>query len=636
MRHPPLPTNSPWQNLVLNNGTAPEYIHPYQLQSAHGSLSISYPNRVAQAGLIYQVFIATIIISSLVPGQHLISSFDDLSVTLQLPGPVTVPLVRGSPYITFIVEGGGINISSAIAPLSVNSNSDNTKHKVALNNGQTWLIYSSAPLSLGNGNGTVLGTAASFRGVIRIALNPADGNASYSAELILDRYNLTYPVSGSADLGTAFRVIYTWVKNGTDPLLLLSHPVHRQILAAPPLVQALVPDLTYRSIDGDLVAVVGDSWILQESQINITWHSIGGFNPAGNSEARSRLNASLQQDVANLQPITNPATYYFGKAIARAARLALIGEELGEQAVVAVVQQFLEKYLTPWLNGTFPQNGLFFDPKWGGLVSQNGANDAGADFGLGRYNDHHYHFGYFVYASAVLAKLDAHWGRTFRPQINSIVKDYLTGSSDRSLAPLTRLRNFDLWTLHSWASGLTEFADGRNQESTSEAVNAYYSAALFGLAYGDQYVLNLSSTLAALEIRSAKALWHVPSNSTLYEPDFVNQNRIVGILWANKRDSGLWFGGPEHRDYRLGIHFLPILPITEILFSDLDYAKQLVDWATVNGTAGIEDGWKGFIYGLQGVYDTPGALQQVTSLSTYDDGNSQTNLLWWLYTRPRP
>lgn len=628
LRRPPLPTNSAWQNLVLNNGTQPEYIHPYLLQSAHGSLSISYPNRVAQSGLIYQAFIATIIISALVPGQHLISTFDDLSLTLQLPGPITVPLVRGSPYITFIVEGGGIKISSNHTPLGVYSSFHNTKHKVVFDSGQTWLIYSSAPLYLGKD----LGIARSYRGVIRIAVNPAvtdDGISS--AERILDRYSPTYPVSGRADLSTAFRIIYKWEKRGQAPLLMLSHPVHRQILDSP---HALVPELSYRSIDGDLVAIVGDSWILQESPIAMAWYSIRGPDPK-DSEARSRVIESLEHDVRNLQPINNSATYFFGKAVARAARIALIGEEFGHEALIPTVQEFLERSLTPWLDGTFPRNGLVFDGKWGGIVSRDGANDSTADFGLGSYNDHHYHFGYFCYASAVLAKLNGDWARRFKPQIYSIVNDFLTGSNDRGRASYTRLRNFDLWTLHSWAAGLTEFPDGRNQESTSEAVNAYYSAALLGLAFGDQYLISTGSTLAALEIRSAKALWHVPSNSKLYEAEFVKENRVVGILWANKRDSKLWFAGPECRECRLGIQLLPLLPITEILFSDLDYARELVEWASESQDGDIEDGWKGFIFALEGVYDAAAALQKVKSLNSYDDGNSLTNLLWWLYTRAR-
>ncbi|KAG4914954.1 hypothetical protein JHK87_052511 [Glycine soja] len=54
---------------------------------------------------------------------------------------------------------------------------------------------------------------------------------------------------------------------------------------------------------------------------------------------------------------------------------------------------------------------------------------------------------------------------------------------------MTQLRCFDFYKLHSWAGGLTNFGDGRNQQSTSEVVNAYYAAALMGLAYGHTHLL---------------------------------------------------------------------------------------------------------------------------------------------------
>ena len=51
---------------------------------------------------------------------------------------------------------------------------------------------------------------------------------------------------------------------------------------------------------------------------------------------------------------------------------------------------------------------------------------------------------------------------------------------------------------------LTEFGNGRNQHSTSEAINAYYAASLMGVAYGHTHFLAIGSTLIALEILSGK------------------------------------------------------------------------------------------------------------------------------------
>ena len=193
-----------------------------------------------------------------------------------------------------------------------------------------------------------------------------------------------------------------------------------------------------------------------------------------------------------------------------------------------------------------------------------------------------------------------------------------------------RLRCFDLYKLHSWAAGLTEFEDGRNQESTSEAVNAYYSAALVGLAYGDSSLVDTGSTLVALEILAAQTWWHVKVEDNLYEEEFAKDNKIVGVLWANKRDSKLWWASAECRECRLGIQVLPLLPITETLFSDADYVKELVEWTVPFLSS---QGWKGMTYALQGIYDRETALQNIRKLTGFDDGNSFTNLLWWIHSR---
>lgn len=213
------------------------------------------------------------------------------------------------------------------------------------------------------------------------------------------------------------------------------------------------------------------------------------------------------------------------------------------------------------------------------------------------------------------------------------MNDFMTLSS-REQSLYTRLRNFDLWKLHYWASGITEFADGRSQESSSEAINAYYSAALVGEAYADVHLIATGSTLAALEIRAAKTWWHVPANSTVYEPEFTRENRAMGVLWANKRDSGLWFAPADSRECRLGIQLLPIVPITELLFSNLEFVKELVEWATPElKREGVGEGWKGFVYALESMLDRESALKKLMYLNDHDDGNSLPNLMWWTYRR---
>ncbi|XP_009600096.1 glucan endo-1,3-beta-D-glucosidase [Nicotiana tabacum] len=629
----PLPTNSFFQNFVLKNGDQPEFIHPYLVKSSLSSLTLCYPSQFHNPAFIYQNFIADLTITGLNNSNpntpHVISSFDDLSVTLDLPSSnLRFFLVKGSPFITCNVLGNvALSISTIHAILECNSNSNRTKYTIKLNNGQTWVLYASSPIDLSHDLSTI--KSGVFSGVIRIACLP---NSDPTCEAVLDRFSSCYPTSGNAVFSQPFCLEYKWEKNGWGDLLMLAHPLHLQLLSAADCAVTVLDGFKYNSIDGELVGVVGDSWILKSDPVSVTWHSIKGVK----EEACLEIIDALNKDVASLDSkgISTTSSYFYGKLIARAARLALIAEEVCYLDVIPVIRKFLKDTVEPWLEGTFEANGFFYESKWGGIVTKQGALDSGADFGFGVYNDHHFHIGHFLYAIAVLAKIDPIWGRKYRPQAYALMADFMN-LSRRTNSKYARLRCFDLWKLHSWAGGLTEFADGRNQESTSEAVNAYYSAALMGLAYGDTNLVAIGSTLSAFEIHSAQTWWHVKEGSTLYGEEFTKDNRVVGVLWSNKRDSSLWFAPAEWRECRLGIQVLPILPITEVLFSDVQFVKQLVEWTqpALAREGGVGEGWKGFVYTLEAIYDKVGALDKTRSLTGFDDGNSLSNLLWWIHTR---
>ncbi|PQP98667.1 hypothetical protein Pyn_04931 [Prunus yedoensis var. nudiflora] len=68
-----------------------------------------------------------------------------------------------------------------------------------------------------------------------------------------------------------------------------------------------------------------------------------------------------------------------------------------------------------WLDGTFSGNGFLYDPKCGGLVTEQCSTNRCGDFGFGVNNDLHYHVGYFVYGISMLAKLDLAWGIEYKP-----------------------------------------------------------------------------------------------------------------------------------------------------------------------------------------------------------------------------
>jgi endo-1,3(4)-beta-glucanase len=585
--------------------------------------------------MLYQVFSPDLTISSSQKShsnspknKHVISSYSDLGVTLDIPSSnLRFFLVRGSPFVTaYVTKPTPLSITTLHNIVSLSSfDKKKTKFTLLLNNTQKWIIYTSSPINLNHDGSEV--KSDPFSGIIRIAVVP---DSNY--EKILDKFSSCYPVSGYANIQKKFGLVYKWQTKNSGDLLMLAHPLHVKLLSKSNNHGVIVlNDFKYRSVDGNLVGVVGNSWNLKTDSIDVTWHSSKGVTKESHDEIVSALVKDVKE--LNISAIATNSSYFYGKIVGRAARFALIAEEVSYFKVIPIIKNFLKKTIEPWLDGSFKGNGFFYEKSWGGLVTQQGINDSSADFGFGVYNDHHYHLGYFLYGIGVLAKIDPLWGQKYKPRVYSILKDFMNlGQRDNKNYPT--LRCFDPYKLHSWASGVTEFENGRNQESSSEAVNAYYSAALVGLAYNDKNLVATGSTILALEINAAQTWWHVKVENNLYGKDFAKENRIVGILWANKRDSKLWWAPSECRECRLSIQVLPLLPITETLFNDGVYAKELVEWTlpSLKNKTNVE-GWKGFTYALQGVYDKKNALKKIRMLKGFDDGNSFSNLLWWIHSR---
>jgi len=325
----PLPTNSFFQNFVLNNGDQPEYIHPYLIKSSNSSLSISYPNLSSNSKVISQVFKPDLTITSSKKeknsnGKHVISSYNDLSVTLDIPSTnMTFFLVRGSPYLTLsVTKPTPLSISTVHDIIHFTSNDSSTKFTIRLSNNQAWILYASIKVKFTQGRSEL--TSEAFSGTIRIALLP-DSDSKHEA--VLDRYCFCYPVSGDATLREPFCVEYKWEKKGWGDLLILAHPLHLQLLSKNDCKNVTVlNDFKYKSIDGDLVGIVADLWILKTDHVSITWYSSKGVNEKHHEEIVS----SLFKDVEGLNSLSIKTTscHAFGKLIARAARLALIAEEV--------------------------------------------------------------------------------------------------------------------------------------------------------------------------------------------------------------------------------------------------------------------------------------------------------------------
>ena len=122
-------------------------------------------------------------------------------------------------------------------------------------------------------------------------------------------------------------------------------------------------------------------------------------------------------------------------------------------------------------------------------------------------NDHHFHYGYFIRAAAEIARRDQSWAADARwgGMVKLLIRDVVSPDRDDALFPF--LRCFDPYAGHSWASGHARFADGNNNESSSEAMNAWSGVILFGAATGDTALRDLGIYLFTTEMNAINEYW---------------------------------------------------------------------------------------------------------------------------------
>jgi len=225
------------------------------------------------------------------------------------------------------------------------------------------------------------------------------------------------------------------------------------------------------------------------------------------------------------------------------------------------------------------------------------------------------------------------------------VRDYANPSvADRSF-PVTRHKDWFLG--FSWAGGIPSppSVNGRNQESTSEAINAYYAVYAYGAAVNSQQLKDLGRILTAMEVHSSDMYWHVRSENDIYGPDFPFDYHTAGMIWTNMVNHQTYFGMQMY--FVEGIHLLPFTPVMESYLKPDWVSTQFPPYkAACDGDPNcLASGFSWQVCLEQGLVDAAGALECLKSLpgdafsgtNAGSNGNSSTNSLHWLATRlPAP
>lgn len=336
---------------------------------------------------------------------------------------------------------------------------------------------------------------------------------------------------------------------------------------------------------------------------------------------RDELARQVADDVTT-SPEPPDDTYFGGKWLYRMSQLLDLASRVGAEEAERAAAERLTDVLARWTDpeGCARRTSQCFvhDPAWQGVVGLR------PSFGSEQFNDHHFHHGYFLYAAATLAAHDPAVTDPLRGVLDLLAAD-VAGGSDTGVTP--RLRSYDVYAGHSWASGTAPFADGNNQESSSEAVTAWAGLALWAEATGDEALATHAAWLLSSEAAAARAYWVHPEMPDGYERE------VVGISWGAKRDHATWFSAEPSAV--LGIQLIPMSPSAGYLAGAPDRIRAAVAEAGGAGNDGPLGDYVLLYSALAGRDEADAAVAAARALpaSRIDDALSRSYLLAYAMSR---
>jgi len=118
----------------------------------------------------------------------------------------------------------------------------------------------------------------------------------------------------------------------------------------------------------------------------------------------------------------NETPYWNSKATYALAQGILIAKQLGFTSIVEEFSLKLSSHLTDWYtySGANDERFLYYNQQWGTTYYSDNAFNTASEI-----SDHSFTHGYMIFASAVLASIDATFLNQYQPMIDLLLKDYM-------------------------------------------------------------------------------------------------------------------------------------------------------------------------------------------------------------------
>ncbi|GAA3605960.1 glycosyl hydrolase [Microlunatus ginsengisoli] len=596
------PTNRWFSGLVFGDQAQPVFPLPLSFGLTDNGFALGLPTVTATEKNIAGGYKPDISVDAGVKSAK-VSAYDTLTVTIDLlddggtlVGKTTI--AEGSPFIRYTAEQAGtlqLNLPFTASGDFWTVKAGDTTYGLVVTDGKV----DGQSVKLSKGGAAILFAV------------PADGAADKLATLAPNAVtgsSLAYKISGDTITTTL-----SYQAKGDTAFAVLPHHAKN-------LDSSVKADLgTYPSIFGTLKLCTGTDLIyttpVSEPTSALDIDSLSGAE-------KKQLSDQVTKDIAAI-PAFPADTYFGGKALYRVAMLWQLATQLKLDGPAGQAKAKLTDTLGQWTDptGATKRDAFCFvyDDQNKGVVGLT------PSFGSDEFNDHHFHYGYFLYAAGVLTQDDPALAKQYAPVMNLLAAD-IASSAGNGKFPDRRV--FDAYAGHSWASGTSPFADGNNQESSSEAITAWTGLAKWAKSSGNDALETEAIWMLSTEAQAGLAYW---TNFDASEPVYSGfGHKIVPLNWGGKRDYATWFS-PEPAAM-LGILVIPMSPASTYLGGDSDRINANVAEAT-SGKFDQKFGDYLLMYAaLAGESERKAALQTAQTLDDkwIDDGNSRSYLLGWL------
>ena len=385
---------------------------------------------------------------------------------------------------------------------------------------------------------------------------------------------------------------------------------------------------TYQSIRGPIrtVSAIGFGTTYRYHGILPYW---GDIQDKSQQESLANVLVGDGARARNLFTIQQGnGTYWYGKALSATAQLMCVAGESGNSALSNKLLGDLKDRLETWFKG----DGSSYFIQDSGIGTVVGSYD---EYGsISHINDHHFHYGYWINTAAQIALRDPEWASNDRwgGMVNKLVDDIAT--SERGRADFPFLRNFDSYEGHSWASGDAMFVDGNNQESSSEAVNAWAGLILWGEATGNKALRDKGIWLYTLETESISDYWF-DMRGKIFPPAYGHV--VAAQVFGGRYSYNTWWT-EEPRQIQ-GINLMPITPASVYLGSDPAYTKRFMAALDPAKEAyekrGMSDGtpndvWQDIFASFLALADPSAGMELWKRRGSVEYGETRSHTLYWL------